>query len=99
MLVHSLLVESVDLRRVGGPAGGNDVLGDRFDRCPAAPGEKELGPLACKRACDSTADRTSGSVDHRNLVLQHHLCSFYSEMNARSSAAVSLGRSSAMKCP
>ena len=34
MLVHSLLVESVDLRRLG----GNDVLGDRFDRRQVAPG-------------------------------------------------------------
>src|SRR5216683_6649426 len=73
MLVHSLLVESVDLRRLGGSAGGNDFLSDRFDRCPEAPGEKKLGPVARKGACDSTADRTSGSVDHRNFVLQHHL--------------------------
>ena len=35
MLVHGLLVERVDLRRLGGSAGGNDVLRDRFDRCPA----------------------------------------------------------------
>jgi hypothetical protein len=48
MLVHSLLVESVDLRRLGGSAGGNDVLSDRFDRCPEAPGEKKRGPLARK---------------------------------------------------
>src|SRR5215204_971796 len=73
MLVHGLLVESVDLRGFGGSAGGNDVLGDRFDGCPEAPGEKELGALRRKGACDSAADRASGSVDHRNLVLQHHL--------------------------
>ena len=73
MLVHGLLVERVDLRRLGGSAGGNDVLGDRFDGCQAAPGEKEAGPLGRKGACDSAADRASGSVDHRNLVLQHHL--------------------------
>ena len=48
MLVHSLLVERVDLRRLGGSAGGNDVLGDRFDRCQVAPGEKELGPSRAK---------------------------------------------------
>jgi hypothetical protein len=29
MLVHSLLVESVDLRRLGGSGGGNDVFSDR----------------------------------------------------------------------
>jgi len=73
MLVHSLLVQSVDLRRLGGSAGGNDALSDRFDRCPEAPGEKKLGSLAREGACDSTADRASGPVDHRNLILQHHL--------------------------
>src|ERR671919_1114848 len=73
MLVHGLLVESVDLRRLGGSTDGNDVLGDNFDRCQGAPGEKEIGPLSRKGACDSAADRASGSVDHRNLVLQHHL--------------------------
>src|SRR5437867_5464122 len=73
MLVHGLLVESVDLRRLGGSAGGNDVLGDRFDGCPEAAREKKIGPLRRKGACDSAADRASRSVDHRNLVLQHHL--------------------------
>src|SRR5215207_9231420 len=73
MLVHSLLIESVDLRRLGGSTGGNDVLGDSFDRCQVAPGEKKLGPLRRKGVCDSAADRASGSVDHRNLVLQQHL--------------------------
>ena len=75
MLVHRLLVERVDLRRLGGSAGGNDVLGDRLDRCQVAPGEEDPGPLAREGACDGAADRASGSVDHRNLVLQHHLCS------------------------
>jgi hypothetical protein len=72
MLVHGLLVERVDLRRLGGSPGGNDVLGESLDGCQVAPGEKQLGPLRRKRACDSAADRASGSVDHRNLVLQHH---------------------------
>src|SRR5258708_24931019 len=73
MLVHGLLVKSVDLRRLRGSAGGKYFLGDRLDRRLEAPGEKKLGPLAREGACDSTADRTSGSVDHRNFVLQHHL--------------------------
>src|SRR6266545_5367645 len=72
MLVHSLFVESVDLRRLGGSAGGNDLVGDHFDRCQVAPGDKDLGPFARKGACDRTTDRTCASVDHRNLVLQHH---------------------------
>ncbi len=73
MLVHGLLVQSVYRRRLGGSAGGSDFLGDNFDGCQSVPGEKEIGPLERKGACDSAADRASGSVDHRNLVLQHHL--------------------------
>src|SRR5512133_4296003 len=73
MIVQSLLVESVDLRCLGKSASGNDALGDRFDRCPEAPGEEEFASLAGKGTCDGTADRTSGPVDHSNLVLQHHL--------------------------
>jgi hypothetical protein len=48
MLVHSLLVDSVDLRRLGGCAGGNDFLGDNFYGCQVAPGEKKLGPSDAK---------------------------------------------------
>ena len=55
MLVHGLLVESVYLRRIGGFAGGRDVLGDNFDGCQAATGEKEIGPLSRKGACDGAA--------------------------------------------
>src|SRR5918994_1260153 len=73
MLVQGLLIESVDLGRLGGSAGGNDFLGDSFDGCQVAPGEKKIGPLRGKGACDSAADRASDSIDHRNLVLQHHL--------------------------
>src|SRR6266496_2397867 len=73
MPVHGLLVERVDLGHLGGSAGGNDVLRDDLDRGPLAPGEKEPGPLGGKGAGDSAADRASGSVDHRDLVLQHHL--------------------------
>ena len=73
MPFHGLFVESIDLRRLGGSAAGNDFLGDTFDRCQVAPGEEEIGPLSRKGPCDSAADPASGSVDHRNLVLQHHL--------------------------
>src|SRR6266550_9567694 len=73
MRVQSLLVESVDLRRLGGSAGGNDLPGDGFDGSQMASGEKELGPLTRKGTRDSAADPASGSVDHGNPVLQHHL--------------------------
>ena len=73
MPVHGLLVESVDLRRLGRSAGGIDVLGDSFDGRPVSPSEKKLSPLARKGACHGAADRASASVDHRNLVRQHHL--------------------------
>src|SRR5438477_11068535 len=73
MPVHGLLVQSVDLRSLRGSAVGNDPLGDGFDGCQVAPGEKKIGPLRRKGVCNSAADRAAGSVDHRNLILQHHL--------------------------
>src|SRR4029453_18838288 len=73
MLVYALLIESVDFRRLGGSSGGYDFLRDRIDRCPEATRQEEPRSLARKGARDSTADRTSGSVDHRNLVVEQHL--------------------------
>ena len=72
MPIDGVLVESVDLRRLGGSARGNDVLGDRFDRCQEAPGEEEPGAFRREGARDRAADRSCGPVDHRDLVLQHH---------------------------
>jgi hypothetical protein len=51
MPVHGLLVKSVDLRYLGGSAGERDVLGNNFDGCQVAPGEKEIGPLGRKGTC------------------------------------------------
>src|SRR5262245_35383788 len=48
MRVHRMLVERVDLRRLGRSTGGNDVLSDAFDRRQEVPSEKDLGPLARK---------------------------------------------------
>jgi hypothetical protein len=45
MVVHGLLVESVDRRRIGGSAGGSDFLGDSLDGCQFVPGEKKTCPL------------------------------------------------------
>jgi hypothetical protein len=50
MRINGVLVERVYRRRLGGAAGGNDFLGDDFDGCELAPGEKELGPLGRKGA-------------------------------------------------
>src|SRR5206468_6832886 len=76
MPVDALFVERVDLRCLGGPAGGNDVVGNTFDGLPLAPREKERGSLARKGPCDSAADGASGSIDRRNLVLEHHSSGF-----------------------
>src|SRR5580692_18331 len=73
MPVNSLLVESIDLRRLGGATGRSDAPCDRFDRRQFAPGEKDLCPLVCEGACDAAADVASGAIDHCNFVLQHHL--------------------------
>jgi hypothetical protein len=78
MSIHSLLVESVYLRRLGGSAGGHDFRSDSYDRCEVAPGEKKLGPLAREGACDRPADRATGAVDHRNFAVQHQYLSFLS---------------------
>ena len=45
----------------------------QFRRCQLASGQEQPGPLGPEGACDSTTGRASGSVDHRNLVLEHHL--------------------------
>ena len=78
MLIHSSLVESVYLRRLGGSTGGNDCPGDSYDRCEVAPGEKKRRPLAREGACDSPADRATGAVNHRNFAVQHQYRSFLS---------------------
>src|SRR5262245_4596654 len=73
MSVHRPLVESVDLRRLRGSACGHDVFCDGIERCAVMASEKDPGSFAGKGASHGTADRSSGSVDDRNLVLQQHL--------------------------
>jgi hypothetical protein len=72
MLVNSLLVERVDLRRLGRSTGGPDLLGDDLDWFQGSPRQEERGSFAREGAGDGTANGTAGSVDHRNLVFQHH---------------------------
>jgi hypothetical protein len=69
VFVHRLFVERVDFRRLSTASGGSNVFGDRIHRCPMAPGEIKVGPLARKGVCDSAADRPSGPTDHDHLVL------------------------------
>jgi hypothetical protein len=67
VLVERVLVERVDLRRLGRSPCGTDPHGDRLElrRCAADP-----GALAGKRASNSAADRSARSVDHGVLVLE-----------------------------
>src|SRR5689334_14847525 len=73
MMVYVPFVESVNFCDVSRISGGGDLLADDFYGCPVVPGEKKRRPLARKCAGHGTADRTSRSVNHRNLVLQQHL--------------------------
>src|SRR5689334_12364711 len=75
MRIHGLFVEGVDLGGFSGSTRADDVLGYRFDRRQAVPGEEDLGSLVRESARYRTADRTSRTVNHRHLVLQQHLCS------------------------
>ena len=69
MLIHGLLIEGVYLRRLSGTFGANDFLSDCFDGFQFVPGEKKFGALTRKGACDSAANRASGSVNYNILVL------------------------------
>jgi hypothetical protein len=48
MLVHRVLVERVDLRRLGESAGSEDVLGDNFARRQGVSVRKTLAPSDAK---------------------------------------------------
>src|SRR5262245_28995207 len=73
MSVHSPLIESVDLRCRRGSACGHDVFRDGVERSAVMASEKDHGSFAGKGASHGTPDRSSCSVDDRNLVLQQHL--------------------------
>src|SRR6202043_4189848 len=64
MLGDGLLVENIDLRCLDGSACRHDVLGDGFHRRFAVSGKKNLSTFVRKGASNSTADCTSGSVNH-----------------------------------
>ena len=73
MLIDRLLVERIDLGRLGRPTGRADLLGDLLESLPGAAGEEDLRSLAGEGACDRTADRPARSVDHGVLVLEQHV--------------------------
>ena len=56
MLVHGLLVESIDLRRLRGSAGGNDVLGSStISSIRTVPPSSDSG---LKLPCDGASSET-----------------------------------------
>src|SRR4029450_1431289 len=94
MLGQSLLVKSVNLRGLGEASCGDDFTGDSLNRRLPSPRQKESRSFARKGARDSAADPASGSVDHRDFVLQHHLwspCSgkHHTALMVQSSASIS----------
>src|SRR5262245_53801648 len=73
VLVNRLLVEGIDLRRLGDAAAADDVGCNRFYLGKVASTQKELCTLASECARHRAVDIPSGSVNQRNLVLQDHL--------------------------
>ena len=74
--IDRVLVEGVDLCRLGESAGSTDVGRNRLDGSQRVSGEEHLRPLLGEGAGDGTSDRPSGSIDHGDLVLQQHGVSF-----------------------
>ena len=69
VLVHRLLVQGIELRRLGHPSGRTDVLGDLLEALHRAAGEVDPCALARKCTRDRAADRPAPSVDDRVLAL------------------------------
>jgi hypothetical protein len=83
MVIDSALVGGVHLRGLGGSTRADDAVGDVVDRRPAATGEEEPSALVREAACDSTADRTRGPIDDRDLGPKQHLAPFSSTASSR----------------
>jgi hypothetical protein len=73
VLIDRVLVERVDLRRVGRSPRGANLPGDRLELRRCAAGEEDPGALAGERAGNGAADRPAPSVDHGVLVLEQHV--------------------------
>lgn len=72
MLVDRTFVEGVQHGRLAGPALGDDVGGDRFERLLGPTGEEDPRSLARERAGDARA-QPAGSIDHRVLAFEQHV--------------------------
>src|SRR5215210_1228093 len=73
MLLDGLLVEGVDLRRLGHSSNRPYALGDHVELCDGAPGEEYPRPLAGESTGDRAAHLSSASVDHGVLTLEQHV--------------------------
>jgi hypothetical protein len=73
VLVDGLLVEGVDLGRLGDAAGSHDLFGDGIDLRHVASCQEEPRSFACEGAGDGAADRTPGGIDDGSLVLKQHV--------------------------
>jgi hypothetical protein len=69
VLLDSLFVQSIDLRRLGHSYSGRDLLGHLLERGKGATGEEDLRPFASEYAGTGAADRAAPSVDYGVLVL------------------------------
>src|SRR5215212_8564209 len=72
VLVDGLLVEGIDLRRLGPSSSGADLLGHLLEALKGTTGEEDLGPLAGEGTGDRTTNLSSASVDDGVLVLEQH---------------------------
>jgi hypothetical protein len=73
MLVDRVLIERLDIRRLGRSARGTDLIGHPVELRPRAAREEHAGAFTGKRAGDGTTDRSAPSVDHRVPVLEQHI--------------------------
>jgi hypothetical protein len=73
MLVGRMLIERVDLRRLGRSARGTDLIGHHVELRPRAAREEHAGAFTGERADDGAADRSAPSVDHRVPVLEQQI--------------------------
>src|SRR5215204_7332922 len=73
VILDGLLVQGIDLRRLGHSASRGNLLGHLIERLTGSTGEKHFSPFAGKCAGHRAADRASPSVDYGVLVLEQHL--------------------------